>query len=301
MSERSSTVFGSLVHRRRVDRVAASDERIFIRPVRPEDDVELLALFETLDADERYRRFFSSHHPSLAFCAGLATVDERGGARLVAVQSGWPPTEDRIIGEAGYDLLPNGDGELTVTVAPAWRGWLETCLFDALVDVALAAGVPNLEAEVLTVDGPMLTLLRSRPSVVMEHEGWSTIRLLLTTGDRMPTWPGSHGRPRVLVEGAGGRWSAEGAARAAGFEVHTCAGPHDGPHECPVLVGEPCPLAVEADVIVVAAPSDDERWQELLAGHAEFHPGVPVCVAPMTPRRENPLRREFSSAVRPIP
>jgi hypothetical protein len=258
----------------------SEEQRLLIRPVRPEDDLELMDLFDTLDPDERHRRFFSSHHPGRDFCARLAAVDERGGARLVAVLSESSSDEERIIGEAGYDLLPNGDGELTITVAPEWRGWLGPFLLDAIVDVAAAAGVPSLETEVLTVDAPMLSLMRSRRSIVMEHDGWSVVRMLIGTAGQVPSWPGSHDRPRVLVEAASGRWTGEHEARAAGLEVLTCTGPHDDPEGCPVLVGEPCPLVAGADVIVAAPPPDDAEWCALLASHAAVHPGVPLYVRP---------------------
>jgi hypothetical protein len=47
-----------------------------------------------------------------------------------------------------------------------------------------------------------------------------------------------------------------------------------------VLAGEPCPLAADADVIVVSHPADDDRWRELLRAHADVDPGVPVCLEP---------------------
>ena len=123
----------------------------------------------------------------------------------------------------------------------------------------------------------MLGLLRSRGSVVMEHDGWSVVRLLIGTGGRRPTWPASGDRPRVLVEGAGGRWHAEHEARTAGLQVLTCSGPIDEAHDCPAMAGQPCPLAAEADVIVVSRPPDD-GWLDLVRAHAELHPGVPVCI-----------------------
>ena len=154
---------------------------ILIRPVRPEDDVALMDLYETLDIDDRYGRFFNAHHPHLGFYTELATVEEPGGARVVATLLGAPPTEDCIVGEAGYKLLQNGDGELAITVARDWRGCLGPYLLDALIEVAAAAGVPNLETDVLSVDTAMLALLRSRGAVVMNHSGWSVVRLLIGT------------------------------------------------------------------------------------------------------------------------
>ena len=252
-------------------------QRLLIRPVRPEDDSELLRLHEALDVDDRYWRFFSASSPPLEFFTDLTTVHEHGGARLVAVLHR-PFSDDRIIGEAGYNLLPNGDGELEITVERGVRGWLAPYLLDALVELAAQSAVPNLEADVLTVNAPMLALLRSHGSVMMRHEGWRVVRLLIGTDGRGPTWPGPHDRPRVLIERQGGRWPREDEANGAGFDLLVCAGATNEERECPLQVGEPCPLAAEADIIVMSHPSGDDHWQTLVAGHAEFHPGVPVFI-----------------------
>ena len=261
--------------------VALSDERhIVIRPACAADAAGLIALYDTLDTEDMYRRFFASYRPRPEFFVDMATVADRGGARLVALLHDPSEAEDRIVGEAGYIPLPNGDGELAIVVAPRWRGWLGPFLLDALVETAAANGIPNLEADVLTVNRRMLGLLQSRGAVVMGHDDWTVVRLLIGTASQRPIWPGEHDRLRVLVEGAGGRWHAEQEARAAGIQVLGCPGPRDGARGCPALSGEPCPLAADADVIVVAHPPDDVRWHELLVAHADVHPGVPVCLEP---------------------
>jgi acyl carrier protein len=271
-------------------------QQIEIRPVRRGDSPHLAELYDGLDDDDRYRRFFNMYEPRHAFFDEMESVGERGGARVVAVLAGLPPVEERIVGEAGYTRLPNGDGELAMTVAPRWRGWLGPYLLDALVAIAAAAGIPNLEADVLTANRPMLALLRARGSVVMEHQDWSVVRLLIATGGRIPSWPGPHDRPRVLVESRSGRWHAEDDARAAGLQLLTCTGPPDGAQGCPVLAGEPCPLAAEADAIVVSHPPDDDRWRELLRAHSNVHPGVPVCLEPSHP----PADEELHAIVCPV-
>ena len=187
--------------------------------------------------------------------------------------------EDRILGEAGYSRLPNGDGELDITIDGGWRSSLAPYLLDALVDSAAASGVPNLEADLPTSDAIELALLRSYGSVIMEHDGWRRVRLLFGTSGPTATWPGLHDRPRVLVESAGGRWRAEEAARSAGFEVLVCPGPNADHCLCPMRQGEPCPLAAEADVIVVSDRSGDAGGA-LLASHVRFHPSVHVFVDP---------------------
>ena len=51
----------------------------------------------------------------------------------VAIVSG---AEDRLVAEAGYALLPDGNGEFALTVAAGWRGWLGPYLLDAIVTAA---------------------------------------------------------------------------------------------------------------------------------------------------------------------
>ncbi len=257
---------------------AGGGRTIEIRPVRPSDDVALTELYDTLGPDDRHRRFFSVYHPDPSFFTAMATEAERGGGRLVAVLHA-SHSEPRIVGEAGYTMLPNGDGELAMVVDPAWRGWLGPYLLDALMDLAAAEGVPNLEADVLTTNTPMLALLRSRGTAVIDHEDWTVVRLMIGTRGERPEWPKVTpvaDAPRLLVEGAGGRWPDTSAARAAGVQVLACPGPRAGRRGCPVLEGRPCSLAAEADVILVCRPGSDEPWRRLLAGHPEAQPGVPV-------------------------
>jgi hypothetical protein len=239
----------------------------------------LVELYEGLDDDDRYTRFFSMYHPDRAFFERMATADERGGCQLVAVASSAREEDGRarVIGEAGYALLPNGDGELAITIGKAWRGWLGPYLLDALVAEAARRNVANLEAEILLANRPMLALVRSRGYVTKDHTDWSTVHVVIGTTARSPRWPVSDDRPRVLVEAPGGRWRAAATARAADLDVLVCPGPVEN-RRCPVLDGRECPLARDADVIVVAPPPEDERWQAVLDAHAELHAGVPVCV-----------------------
>jgi hypothetical protein len=277
-------------------------ERVLvIRPVTPDDLDGLVALYEGLSLDDVYRRFFSGFHPDRTFLQRLVSAPERGGFGLIAVVSdassadaaaGAGEGDARVVAEATYELLDNGNGELGITVASDWRGWLGPVLFDALLAVAAARGVPNLEADVLTSNRAMLALARWRGCAFIPRDDWSTVRVLVGTRGCMPTWSGPHDRPRVLVEVPGGRWSAAGVAQAAGLHVLTCSGPGARP-ACPVLSGEACPLAAGADAIVVANPRDDERWGGLIEAHRQQHPGVPVCV--------QPRRRETYSQVLELP
>lgn len=253
-----------------------------LRPVTPADVDGLEALYAGLSDDDRSRRFFSQYRPPRSFFERLAGVADRGGFGLVATDGA------RIVGEANYELLPDGDGELGMTVAADRRGWLGPYLLDALVEAAAARGIPNLEAEVLVTNRRMLDLLRSRGYATMSSDGWTSLRLIVGTAGRTPVWPAAGagaGRPRVLVEALGGRWHADAAARDAGLDVVACSGPRGRRPRCPVLAGRACPLAAGADAIVVSNVPDDAVWRAIVGAHADLHPGVPVCVESCAGRR----------------
>ncbi len=232
-------------------------------------------MFAGLGEDDLYRRFFAGHPPPAAFVDGMTAVAERGGVGLVAEVESSDGTS-RLVAEAGFELLPDGNGELGITVAEGARGWLGPCLLDALAEAAAARGVPNLEAEVLVTNRRMLGLLEHRGLVVLGHdERPAVVRVAIGTGGHLPSWTGSHERLRLLLELPGWRWHGEEAARAAGFDVLACPGPGHGAAPCPLLAGAPCPLVAGADVVLCAVPG--ERGRVLVEAQRRYHPLVPVC------------------------
>ena len=148
-----------------LDTVSLSGGRaLTIRTVTRADIEGLDALFEGLSNEDRYRRFFGFSHPGRRFLEQMAHAEEEGGYRLVAVVSG---AGDKIVAEAGYAMLPDGNGEFALTVAAGWRGWLGPYLLDALVAAAAARGVPNLQADVLLENAQMLALVARRGYVTL--------------------------------------------------------------------------------------------------------------------------------------
>jgi hypothetical protein len=266
-------------------RVAIAGDRVLtVRRVDGRDVGGIRQLYSRLDDESRYRRFFSLLHPDDEFFERIVTVDERGGAGIVAVVTGHRGGRGRTVGEAGYELLPNGNGELAITVDPAWRGWLGPYLLDTLVEVAAARGVADLEAEILLTNEPMLSLIRARGFATVPREDWSVLRTVISTDRRpllgarpRPSWPDTGEHLRVLVEGAGARWRAQPAAADAGVELLGCPGPSRSAG-CPALVGQPCPLVAGADAVVVNLPPDRDDWNAVREAHAHLHAGVPVCV-----------------------
>jgi len=255
----------------------ADGARLEVRPTTSDDAERICELYETLSIGDRHRRFFSAFKPHLDWCRGWADVGSRGGFGVIAIvhRDG---EADEVAGEAGYAIRHDGDGDLAVTVAPNWRGWLGPYLLDVLVRHAGSVGLANLQADVLLENGPMLSLLRRRGPVAMGHDD-GIVRLSIGTTGPVPTWPPDDPRPRVLVEVAGRRWSGEQAAEKAGIATAMCAGPAArGTHGCPVLDGGHCPLADGADAIVVLLDPDDERSAQLVQAHRERSPGTPVLV-----------------------
>jgi hypothetical protein len=255
---------------------------LVVRPATRGDVEGLTALYDGLEADDSYRRFFSLFRPDRAFMERMASAEERGGEELVAVVArADAPDAGDIVAEAGYRLLPEGDGELSMVVARAWRGWLGPYLLDILLRRAAARGVPNLRADVLATNGPMLAMLCARGWARVHENDWSTVRVIIGTAGSTPTWPGRRARrPRIIVEVPGARWHAGEAARKAGFDVLACGGPRGDPTRCPALRGQPCPLVVGADVLVVSHARDDAAWRSLAETHQRVHAGVPIVIEP---------------------
>ncbi len=152
-----------------LDTVCLSGGRtLTVRTVTQADVEGLDALFEGLCDEDRYYRFFSISHPGRRFLEQMARAEQDGGYRLVAVVSG---LQDRLVAEAGYVRLPDGNGEFALTIAAGWRGWLGPYLLDALVAAAAARGVPNLQADILLTNARMLALLKQRGYVLLHQQG----------------------------------------------------------------------------------------------------------------------------------
>ena len=109
-----------------------------------------------------------------------------------------------------------------------------------------------------------------RTRIGRQFASCSAPTLVRRAGRALTTARASWSKSRADV-GTGGR------ARAAGLQVLACPGPATNPR-CPALSGHACPLAANADAIVVAPPVEDAARRALLDAHARLHDGVPICV-----------------------
>jgi hypothetical protein len=266
----------------------ADGRQLEVRPTTAADAELLCELYEALTVADRSRRFFSAFKPRLAWCRSWADVGSRGGFGVVAIVHGGSASDGGVVaGEAGYSIRTDGDGDLAVTVATPWRGWLGPYLVDVLVRHASARGLGNLQADVLLENGPMLAILRRRGPVALEHNV-GAVRLSIGTSGAPPSWPRLDNRRRVLVEVAGSRWSGERAANDAELATVMCPGPsRRGRHGCPVLEGGRCALADGADAIVVLLDPDDDETVRLIESHRRMSPGTPILARRAHDQAEN--------------
>ncbi len=249
---------------------------LVIRPTTGDDAHHLEVLFRSLDPDDQRRRFFTAWSPNETWCGSWASVAERGGFGVIALIH--DSAGETAIGEAGYAIRSDGDGDLGVTVVDDWRGWLGAYLVDRLVEHAAANGIENLQADVLLENSPMRQILAHRGAVAFEHDG-GTDHVSISTAGHVPSWPPGETRRRVLVEAIGGRWNGEAAASDADVAVAVCRGPSRRQrHGCPVLTGGRCPLADGADAIVVLLDQESDDTASVVDAHLTQNPSTPVFV-----------------------
>lgn len=258
-------------------------DRLRIREVRPADAPALTQLFRGLDSESRYRRFFTAAGPPADYCERLSRIAERGGVGIVAVEL----PADRIVAEADAEPLPDGNGEIGITVDRRWRGWLGPYLLSLLRRRAGECGMHNLEAEILAGNLPMRALTRSCGEALLPQRDWQTVRVVFGAEGTAPSWPStgldSESRPTVLVELRTMATGALAGLQEAGYEVLACTGRTRGGPPCPMLADDgDCPLAQHADVVVVAVP-DRAECDRLMELHRRRHPEVPVVAVDVGP------------------
>jgi GNAT superfamily N-acetyltransferase len=132
---------------------------VSIRPIRPDDAVRLLRLFDRLSPETRYRRFFSPVTKlSRRTLAYLVDVDHDAREAIVAVVG------DEVIGVARYDRTRHDPAvaEVAVVVEDAWqRHGVARQLFRELGGVAISRGIVRFTADVLPSNDAPVKLART--------------------------------------------------------------------------------------------------------------------------------------------
>lgn len=141
-------------------------QRLFVRPIRPED-VELEQRFvAALSGETRYLRFFYQlHELTPQMLARFTQVDYDRELALVALaRSADGETADEFVGVARYILSADRSvAEFAIVIADAWQGrGVGRVMLERLADAARGNGVTRLEGTVLRSNVNMLRFVTGR-------------------------------------------------------------------------------------------------------------------------------------------
>ena len=159
----------------------ADGARVHLRPIRPDDKVRLMRLYDRLSERSAYQRFFATKRrlpPEWARV--LAEVDYVQGLALVVTVDPGPDAE--IIAVARYAPADKPDvAEVAFAVEDRWQNrGLGTLLCRALLRAAEARGITMFRASVLADNPRMLDMIERFGDIrerTMEH---GIVELLFT-------------------------------------------------------------------------------------------------------------------------
>jgi acetyltransferase len=154
-------------------------ERLRIRPIKPEDAQMEQAFVATLSDNSRYMRFL--HHLaelSPIMLARFTQIDYDREMALIALAD--IDGNQAIVGVARYH--PNPDrvsAEFAVTVTDNWQGrGLGHVLTQQLLECARDAGYASMVGTVLSLNNPMLQMIRRLGFEIVPLDGGQTLRVL---------------------------------------------------------------------------------------------------------------------------
>jgi RimJ/RimL family protein N-acetyltransferase len=167
---------------------------VSLRPIRPEDEGALTALYARLSPQTSYQRFFTVMRrlpPDWAHI--LANVDYERRVAIVAVGPG-----DELIGVARYAYDPRADeAEIAIVVEDRWQGrGLGTRLLEELIEYAKRKGLRRFRAYVLADNVRMLKLIQRVARIRDRKLDSGVVSLLLGPADgpirTPPSTPAAH-------------------------------------------------------------------------------------------------------------
>ena len=193
--EGGETSAGSVGRARPIASVTLTDgTRVALRPIRPEDESALTALYERLSPQTAYQRFFTAMRrlpPDWAHI--LANVDYDRRMAIVGVDPGGD-----LIGVARYMYDQRADeAEIAIVIEDRWQGrGLGKHLLAEVVGYAADRGIRRLRAYVLADNLRMLKLIR-RVTTILDRKLESGVLSLLLAPPGHPAPAIDAGRPSV--------------------------------------------------------------------------------------------------------
>ena len=158
----------------------ANDALVRLRPIRPGDAPELIALYGRLSTLSAYHRFFTVMKrlpPNWAQV--FANVDFQRRLAIVAERD--TPEGSELIGVGRYEPGDDDDTvEIAFVVQDGWQGFgLGPILLDAVLRAGEARGIQRFRAYVLADNDRMLRLLARYTDVVDRRLEDGVVALLL--------------------------------------------------------------------------------------------------------------------------
>ena len=155
-----------------VEAVEVGGVALWIRPIDAQDDLRLVAFFNSLSPHSIYMRFFAPMKAlSAAMVENFTRVDPRRHIALVALQRealGHP-----MLGVARVIAQENPThGEFSVVVADAWQGrGIGAALLQRCIGLAATRGIQKIWGLVLAENTQMLALGRKLGFTIQRAEG----------------------------------------------------------------------------------------------------------------------------------
>lgn len=156
-----------------------SGERIFLRPIIPEDVKRIAHAFEVADVESIRRRFFTAAPPSdRQHLEYLANVDYVARCALLACDE-----HGNSVGLGRYESTAESAAEVAIVVEKSWRTkHVGSILLTALEPIAIENGITRLIAIFLAENLPVDRLLASI-GYGDRHIEDGTVRVTKTLGD----------------------------------------------------------------------------------------------------------------------
>jgi RimJ/RimL family protein N-acetyltransferase len=144
-----------------------SGEKIFVRPIRSDDEPLMREMFYHFSENTKYLRYHAAtksmpHNKLQVFC----TVDYDSEMALIGLHG--PPGAEEVVGVGRYMTdSEKHSAEVAFTVSDAWqRKGLGTYFFQRLVQIAHGLGIQTFHAYVLVQNSGMLKIFHSSGLVV---------------------------------------------------------------------------------------------------------------------------------------
>ena len=132
-----------------------------VRPVKVEDEAELVRFYNSLSPESRMLRFFTEHPTVEEMAKRMVRVDYEATHGLVAVAGGSNGGNGRIVGHVTYVTTGSGRAEVGIATSEDQQGrGLGILLFGRMAEAAADSGIGVFEANVKAENHRMLDLLR---------------------------------------------------------------------------------------------------------------------------------------------